>query len=175
MMRRIFLIGYMGTGKTTAGRELAKRLDLAFYDLDHYIESRFLKTISQIFENEGEERFREIESSMLKELGEFEDVVIATGGGTPCFYDNMEYMNKQGQTVYLQASANALTKRLLQCKADKRPLIRNKTEKELLAFVEENLIKREPYYSQAKIVFETENLIDRSLVEEYVDRLIPLL
>lgn len=165
----------MGTGKTTAGRELAKRLDLAFYDLDHYIESRFLKTISQIFENEGEERFREIESSMLKELGEFEDVVIATGGGTPCFYDNMEYMNKQGQTVYLQASANALTKRLLQCKADKRPLIRNKTEKELLAFVEENLIKREPYYSQAKIVFETENLIDRSLVEEYVDRLIPLL
>ena len=88
-MVRIFLIGYMGTGKTTAGREIAKVLNLTFYDLDHYIEARFQKTISQIFEQEGEDKFREIESSMLKEVGEFENVVIATGGGTPCFFDNM--------------------------------------------------------------------------------------
>ena len=174
-MVRIFLIGYMGTGKTTAGRELAKVLNLTFYDLDHYIEARFQKTISQIFEQEGEDKFREIESSMLKEVGEFENVVIATGGGTPCFFDNMEYMNQQGETVYLKASAQALTRRLISCKANKRPLIKDKSESELLTFVQENLDKRESYYDQAKITFETENLIDKSLVEEYVERLIPLL
>lgn len=174
-MKRIFLIGYMGTGKTTAGRQLAKELNLVFYDLDHYIEARFQKTISQIFEQEGEDRFREIESSMLKEVGEFENVVIATGGGTPCFFDNMSYMNKQGQTIYLKASAEALTKRLINCKMNKRPLIKDKSESELLQFVKENLAKRESSYMQATIAFETENLIDNSLVEEYVERLLPLL
>lgn len=174
-MNRIFLIGYMGTGKTTAGRCLAKELNMDFYDLDLYIESRFQKTISQIFESEGEERFREIESSMLRELGEFENVVIATGGGTPCFFDNMEYMNQQGKTIYLKASPQALTKRLLECKADKRPLIRGKSETELEAFVTDNLKKREPYYSQAKLVFETEYLVNKSLVDEYVQRLLILL
>lgn len=165
----------MGTGKTTAGRELAKRLDWTFYDLDHYIEARYLKTISQIFEDEGETKFREIESNMLKEVGEFENVVIACGGGTPCFFDNMEFMKQQGKTIYLKASAEALTKRLISCKVNKRPLIQGKSEAELLDYVSENLEKREPFYSEAEIVFTTEDLVNKSLVNEYVDRLLTYL
>lgn len=173
-MKRIFLIGYMGTGKTTAGRHLAQKLDLLFYDLDHYIEARFQKTISQIFEEFGEEKFREMESTMLREVGEFENVVVATGGGTPCFFDNMDYMNRVGTTVYLKASPLALCKRLIVAKA-KRPLIQDKTESELLDFVTTNLKQREPYYTKAKITFETENLTHKDLVNEYVEELLKFL
>ena len=106
-MTRIILIGYMGAGKTTVGKALAKDLGLMFYDLDWYIESRMHKTVAQIFKESGEEGFRRIERNMLHEVAEFEDVVISCGGGTPCFFDNMEYMNSQGQTLYLQASPEA--------------------------------------------------------------------
>lgn len=164
----------MGTGKTTAGRHLAEVLELDFYDLDHYIESRFQKTVSQIFEELGEEKFREIERAMLREVGEFENVVVATGGGSPCFFDNMDYMNSVGRTVYLKASPKALTERLASCKG-KRPLIRDKSDEELLLFVTENLLKREPFYSKAEIVFETENLVNKSLVGEYVEKLLLVL
>lgn len=173
-MERIFLIGYMGTGKTTAGRRLAEVLNLEFFDLDHYIEARFQKTVSQIFEEFGEEKFREIERSMLHEIGEFENVVIATGGGSPCFFDNMEYMNSVGRTVYLKASPKALTDRLSSCKG-KRPLISNKTDEELFDFVALNLEKREPFYSKAQVIFETENLVNKSLVDEYVQSLLIVL
>lgn len=164
----------MGTGKTTAGRHLAQVLNLEFYDLDHYIESRFQKTVSQIFEEQGEEKFRELERNMLQEVGAFENVVIATGGGSPCFYDNMDYMRRVGQTVYLKASPQALTERLSTCKA-KRPLIKDKSDEELLEFVIENLKKREPFYSQADYIFETENLVNKTLVDEYVQRLLLIL
>lgn len=164
----------MGTGKTTAGRHLAQVLELEFYDLDHYIESRFQKTVSQIFEEQGEDKFREIERAMLQEVGGFENVVIATGGGTPCFFDNMEFMSKVGKTVYLKASPQALTERLSTCKA-KRPLIQNKDDDELLEFVTENLHKREPYYSKADIIFETEHLVNKALVDEYVNKLLLIL
>lgn len=164
----------MGTGKTTAGRHLAEVLNLEFYDLDHYIESRFQKTVSQIFEEQGEDKFREIERNMLQEVGGFENVVIATGGGSPCFYDNMDYMRRVGQTVYLKASPQALTERLSTCKA-KRPLIKDKSDEELLEFVIENLEKREPFYSQADYIFETENLVNKTLVDEYVQRLLLIL
>ena len=100
-MTRIILIGYMGAGKTTLGHALANRLQLQFIDLDLYIEERYRKTISQIFAERGEEGFRLIEQRMLHEVAEFEDVVISTGGGTPCFFDNIDYMNRQGTTVFL--------------------------------------------------------------------------
>lgn len=173
-MRRIFLIGYMGAGKTTAGRELAKELNLEFVDLDHFIQARYQKTVGQIFSDVGEGEFRNIEKSILKEVGEFEDVVISTGGGTPCFFDNIEYMNQVGTTIYLKASADVLASRLNDCK-EKRPLIKDKNEEELLRFVTDTLEKREPFYSKAKIIYETEVLVTREDVNEYVRKLIKLL
>ena len=108
-MRRIILIGYMGAGKTTVGRQLAKRLGLMFYDLDWYITNRMRRTVPQIFEESGEEGFRKIEHAMLHEVAEFEDVVLSCGGGTPCFFDNMDYLNRMGETVYLKASPEVLS------------------------------------------------------------------
>ncbi|WP_165026090.1 shikimate kinase [Dysgonomonas sp. ZJ279] len=170
-MKRIFLIGYMGTGKTTAGRELAKALGVEFVDIDHFIQARYLKSVSQLFEDVGEAEFRKIESNILKEVGEFEDVVISTGGGTPCFFDNIDYMNRVGTTIYLKASPEALSSRLNTCK-EKRPLIRDKNEEELYAFVVESLQKREPFYSKAGIIFETEELVNREDVDKYIQQLI---
>ena len=100
-MVRIIIIGYMGAGKTTVGKALSRELGIPFYDLDWYIESRMRKTVPQIFAQKGEEGFRIIEHNMLHEVAEFEDVVISCGGGTPCFFDNMEYLNAQGETKTL--------------------------------------------------------------------------
>ena len=111
-MRRIILIGYMGSGKTTIGRALSKETGMMFYDLDWYIESRMRKTVPQIFAEKGEEAFRKMEYNMLHEVAEFEDVIISCGGGTPCFFDNMDYLNQQGDVVYLNASPEHLKERV---------------------------------------------------------------
>jgi shikimate kinase len=156
-MKRIFLIGYMGAGKTTIGKELAKRMNLSFIDMDTYIEVRYYKTIHQIFSEKGEEFFRKIEYKMLHEVSMFEDVLISTGGGVPCFYDNMAYMNKIGQTVYLKVSLTELVKRL-ELVRHARPVLNGLRGTGLLAFVSENLEKRVPYYMQANIVFDVETM-----------------
>lgn len=96
-MIRIFLTGYMGAGKTTLGKAFAREMSVPFIDLDWYIEERFHKSIRELFTERGEASFRELERNMLHEVGEFEDVVVSTGGGTPCFFDNMEYMNVAGR------------------------------------------------------------------------------
>lgn len=173
-MKRIFLIGYMGAGKTTAGRELAKKLNLEFVDMDHYIQARFQKTVGQLFAEYGEEEFRNIERKILREVSDIEDVVISTGGGTPCFFDNIDYMNQAGMTIYLKASPKALSERLNSCK-EKRPLIKDKNEQELHSFVVESLQKREPWYAKAQIIFGTEELVSRDDVDVYVQRLIEVL
>ena len=173
-MGRIYLIGYMGTGKTTLGKELAKSFDVQFIDLDHYIQEVEQKTISEIFEEVGEAGFREIENQTLKKISTLDNAIIAAGGGTPCFFDNMDYMNETGTTIYLRATPEALCKRLNVCK-DKRPLIRDKNEEELHSFVKENLSKREPYYLKADIIFETDNLISRDEVDKHVGDIIDLL
>lgn len=170
-MKRIFLIGYMGAGKTTAGRELARMLGLEFIDLDHFIQARFQKTVSEIFKEVGESEFRNIERNMLKEVGEFENVVVSTGGGTPCFFDNIDYMNQVGTTIYLKATPEALSSRLNTCK-EKRPLIKDKNEEELFVFVSDSLQIRDPFYTQAHIIFETEELVNREDVTQYVEQLI---
>jgi shikimate kinase len=148
-MKRIILIGYMGAGKTTIGKALSKELDIPFYDLDWYIENRMRKTIKQIFDERGEEGFRKIEHNMLHEVAEFEDVIISCGGGTPCSFDNMDYMNLQGDTVYLKASPEVLYGHLKMGKTV-RPLLLNKTQEEMKTFIEEQLKQREKYYSKAK-------------------------
>ncbi len=157
-MRRIIIIGYMGAGKTTVGRALAAELGIEFYDLDWYIESRMRKTVKQLFDEVGEEGFRKIEHNMLREVAEFENVVISCGGGTPCFFDNMAYMNQQGDTVYLKASPEILYKHLKMGKSV-RPLLLNKTPEEVQVFITEQLANREPYYSRAKYTVNV-NLMD---------------
>ena len=160
MMKRIFLIGYMGAGKTTVGKALSKELGIPFYDLDWYIENRRRKTVPQIFAEVGEEGFRKIEHNMLHEVGEFEDVIISCGGGTPCFFDNIDYMNQQGQVVYLKAEPEVLYKHLLMGKTE-RPLLKGKSPEELIAFIREQLEKREPFYTKASFS------LDVSLMDNY--------
>ena len=159
-MTRIFLIGYMGAGKTTVGKALSKELGIPFYDLDWYIESRRRKTVSQIFTEQGEEAFRKIEYNMLHEVAEFENVIISCGGGTPCFFDNIDYMNRQGQVVFLKASPQVLYKHLLMAKTE-RPLLKGKSPEELIDFIREQLEKRELFYSKAKYT------LDVSLMDNY--------
>ena len=142
-MIRIFLIGYMGAGKTTLGKAFAREMGLTFVDLDWYIEERFHKSIRQLFTERGEDGFRELEKRMLHEAAEFEDVVISTGGGTPCFLDNMEYMNTMGDTIFLDVDIKVLFRRLKVAK-QQRPLLVQKTDEELMAFIAENLQKRLP-------------------------------
>ena len=158
--KRIILIGYMGAGKTTVGKALAKELGLQFYDLDWYIESRRRKTVAQIFDEVGEEGFRKIEHNMLHEVAEFEDVVISCGGGTPCFFDNMDYMNQQGQVVYLHCEPETLLGHLLMGKTE-RPLLKGKTPEELISFIKEQLTKREPFYTKARYT------LDVTLMDNY--------
>jgi len=148
-MIRIIIIGYMGAGKTTVGKALSKELGIPFYDLDWYIESRMHKTVAQIFAERGEEGFRQIEHNMLHEVAEFENVIVSCGGGTPCFFDNMDYMNRQGETIYLQASPEVLYGHLLMGKSV-RPLLLGKNKEELLVYIKEQLQRRDPYYLKAK-------------------------
>lgn len=173
-MQRIFLIGYMGVGKTTLGKALADRTGLSFIDLDLFIEGRYRKTIRQIFEAEGEEVFREIERKALHEVAEFEDIILSTGGGTPCFFDNMTYMNSVGTTVYLKASPEALTERISLCKHS-RPAVRHLDGEALAAFVRDALTHRTPYYERAHHVFDVERLVNDNDTDDAAHRLQQLL
>lgn len=150
----------MGAGKTTVGKALSKELGIPFYDLDWYIESRRHKTVPQLFAELGEEAFRKIEYNMLHEVGEFENVIISCGGGTPCFFDNIDYMNQQGQVVYLKATPEVLYKHLLMAKVE-RPLLKGKSSDELIAYIREHLLEREPYYSKARYT------LDVSLMDNF--------
>lgn len=168
-MTRILLIGFMAAGKTTLGKALARDLGLQFIDLDHYIENRYHSTISQLFAERGEEGFRQIERNMLHEVTEFEDVIIATGGGTPCFYDNMEYMNSMGVTVFLQASVDVIFTRLTIARVQ-RPLVKGKSADELRQYITAMLEQRNPYYIRAHHTFCANRLEDTQQVSESVQR-----
>ncbi len=159
-MRRIIFLGYMGSGKTTIGNALSKDLGIPFYDLDWYIESRMRKSVKQLFESVGEEGFRKIEHNMLHEVAEFENVIISCGGGTPCFFDNIDYLNRQGDTVYLKATPEVLFRHLKMGKTV-RPLLLDKTPEEVQTFIGEQLRAREPYYARAKYT------LDVSLMDNY--------
>ena len=173
-MIRIFLTGYMGAGKTTLGKAFARELHVPFIDLDWYIEERFHKSIPELFRERGEDGFRELERSMLHEVGEFEDVVISTGGGTPCFFDNMDYMNRQGQTVLLDVHPDILFRRL-RVATQQRPILQGKTDDELRSFIVKALGEREPHYSKARYRLDGGRLESRRQIAESVQQLRNLL
>ncbi len=173
-MIRIFLTGYMGAGKTTLGKAFARELDIPFVDLDWYIEERFHKSIGELFSLRGEASFRDLERSMLHEVAEFDDVIVSTGGGTPCFYDNMDYMNKKGKTVFLDVHPDILFQRLHVAK-QQRPILQNKTDEELHEFIRTALEKRLPYYTQALFHFDGGRLESRLEITESVQKLRELL
>ena len=173
-MRRIIIIGYMGAGKTTVGKALSKQLNMPFYDLDWYIESRMRKTVKEIFDERGEEGFRIIEHNLLHEVAEFEDVIISCGGGVPCFYDNMDYMNQKGDTVYLKATPEVLYGHLKMGKSV-RPLLQNKTSEEVKEFIKEQLQVREPFYSKAKYTLDVNLMDDYDKIRIFVTKLRELL
>ena len=169
-MKRIILIGYMGAGKTTIGKALSKELGIIFYDLDWYIESRMHKTVPQIFAERGEEGFRKIEYNMLHEVAEFENVIISTGGGTPCFFDNMDYLNQQGDTIYLKATPEVLYAHLKMGRTV-RPLLLNKTPEQMQAFISEQLSLREPFYSKARHTLDVNLLDNYDKIKTSVERI----
>lgn len=152
----IFLVGLMGAGKTTLGRQLAQELGYTFVDLDDYIVQRENRSIADIFEQEGQERFREIEHSALKAVTEeFSKAVISTGGGAPCFHNNMAVINEKGISFFLDVAVDELVRRLQQSDLSVRPLLAGKSEEELKAFITETLEARRKYYELASYRLET--------------------
>src|SRR5690554_3520166 len=150
--KSVFLIGFMGVGKTTLGKKIAKKSGLPFIDLDQEIETSFEMSINSIFDKYGETFFRKEETKMLKKvIAENQHVIISVGGGLPCFNNNMELMNRAGLTCYLHRPAKELYQRLRNSK-DERPLLRKLNDEELLSFIEVKLLEREVFYSKAKII-----------------------
>lgn len=147
---KYFLVGYMACGKSRRGRLMAECLGIRFIDLDDYIMRREMRTIPQIFAIDGEDVFRKLEQRYLHEVCElYGDFVMATGGGTPCFFDNMEYMNRQGKTIFLNTDVGIIVERLLKAKF-RRPLISKLNNDEVYEYVEKHLQGRMPFYLQAQ-------------------------
>lgn len=170
----IFLMGLPGCGKTTLGRALAQALGRQFIDLDHSIEARFFCSVSDFFSRYGEERFRSLEASILREAGEMQDVIVACGGGTPCFHGNMDYMLSRGITVHLKASRRRLHERLCRCK-DRRPHIRSLSDEEVYAYIDSVAETRAPFYDRSHITFDSSMLEDRSQIDISVAHIIQIL
>jgi len=161
----------MGAGKTTVGKRLSQQLGLQFIDLDLFIENRYRKRINELFAEKGESDFRVLERKALLEVVPFEEVVVSTGGGTPCFFDNMEIMNQWGQTVYLKVSVEELAARLSSRK-EHRPLLRGKKPEEISLFIADNLAKREYWYNQATYIFNAEKITRSQDVDQTVNCLV---
>jgi shikimate kinase len=147
----IFLIGFMGSGKTTMGRKLALRLGYAFMDLDHIVEAQEGMTIAEYFSMQGEDAFRKLESEVLKQTNYPENAVVSTGGGLPCFFDNIQWMNTHGKTIYIKLAPKTLADRLKNEK-NERPVLDGKRGEDLVTFIEQKLAEREQFYNQAAII-----------------------
>lgn len=145
---KIYLIGFMGCGKTKLGKALANRMSYGFIDLDTLIETEEEMTVPEIFLSKGEDYFRQVERGLLWEIQMENDIVVATGGGTPCHFDNMDFILKSGKSLYLEADAKFLYSRLKHVK-DSRPVISDVKDSELEKFIEQTLAKRQPFYARA--------------------------
>lgn len=162
---KIFLIGFMGSGKTHWGRLLSEKLGLRFFDLDEHISEQAGKSITEIFTTEGEEQFRLQEKEAMHIITESHDnFVMATGGGAPCYFNNIEYMNQSGITVWLNTPLHIIFKRLVKEK-EKRPLIKELTDEQLDSYISKKFADRRIYYEQANIIAEEDE-------PEFLDKII---
>jgi shikimate kinase len=162
---RIYLIGYMASGKSNLGRLLADKLGYLFLDLDYLFEERFRISVLDFFDKYDEGVFRKIEKTLLRETIDTDDVVISTGGGTPCFFDNMEFIKQSGISIYLYWELLPLVRRLKMVKR-KRPLLKDIPPTQLEEMVAVQLTQREVYYNQADLVVKAENFVMDDLVRQ---------
>lgn len=176
VMKPVFLIGYMGCGKTTLGEVLARQMGVPFIDLDEYIERQQGMTIVEIFASEGEERFRQLETAALGEVAAMDGVIIACGGGTPCHGNNMTLMNEMGITVWLTTSPERITARLLLPEQRvKRPKFNDLPDEAFLPLVQRELERRSPYYNQASLQFDSTDIETAPATVRTANRLATLL
>lgn len=164
MLRKIYLIGFMGSGKSTFGKKLAKELNLTFIDLDKVIEEKAKCSVTEIFKYLGEDAFRTMESEALKSFEHLDGFVMATGGGTPCYYNNIDYINKTGISIYIDLDTKSIYNRLSNAK-NIRPTIKGKKENELMSFIEDTFQKRKNIYEQATFRVNGLNLETKKVIE----------
>lgn len=162
----IFLIGFMGCGKSTLGKKLAAKTGYSFIDLDDVIVQNINMSITEYFEAFGEDAFRAVEREELHKLGRLKNTIIATGGGAPCHLDNMDWMNLHGKTVYLKLSPRALLSRLSQKEIESRPLLKGKTNEELLEFIQSKLEERSHFYNRATLIFDALRSDTKDLIKQ---------
>ena len=168
---KIYIIGYMGSGKSTLSKALAKALGITVIDMDSEIESRYKISIPDFFSKYGETAFRNVEHKVLTEIVSFPDTVVSTGGGVPCFHNNMELMNLTGLTIYLEATPELILTRIGPY-AWKRPLFKQMDGTDILEKITQHLKTREMFYQQAKVTIDAENPdIDelKTLILNYFD------
>jgi shikimate kinase len=156
-----FLIGFMGSGKTHWGKIWASVSGFNFIDLDEAIEKQEGKSIADIFERKGEKHFRKIEAKALRTFGNLTNTIIACGGGTPCFFENVQWMNEHGMTIYLKTTGPQILERVL-LEQEKRPLLKKMNPAELLFFIEQKLKDRAPFYNAAKQILTAENISEQT-------------
>lgn len=169
--RPIFLIGFMGSGKTTLGKKLSKVCNLPFIDLDQLIVEQSKLNISDYFSLHGEDSFRKLETDILKSIPLYEGAIVSTGGGSPCFNNNLQWMNEKGITIYLKLPPKALLKRLSGKERESRPLLRGKNEEEILDFITEKLNEREKFYNDARIIIDAHNLNPENVLKLIITKL----
>lgn len=167
-MDRIYIVGYMGAGKTTAARRLAQRMGWEVVDTDALFEEKYKISVNDFFNKYDEPLYRKLESEVLKATESLDHVVVSTGGGTACFFDNMDWMNQHGLTVFLHISPQAAVDRVIHSR-HKRPLVEGKSEEELTEFVSQHYASRLPFYEQARITAKSEDFDIESLMEAIKD------
>ncbi len=168
----LFVVGYMGCGKSSLGRRLAKRLGYAFVDTDKRVEEIEGAEVGDIFLYEGEEHFRNMERKVLEGvIAAGENAVVSTGGGLPIWRDNMATMNAAGVTLYLRRPAEQIARRLTPYGRWKRPKLRGLNDQQLVEFMTRNMSEREPFYAQSKITLEGAGLDDDALIEQLLSKL----
>lgn len=150
---RLYILGFMGSGKSSQGKKLAKKLDLDFYDTDKMIEQVAGMSIPKIFSEKGEHWFRDLEADVLRGTIMYTDAVIATGGGTPCFFNNMQWINARGVSLYFHVPTGHIYQRL-KTRKSKRPLIADLNDEELMEYIERKLGERDYYYRKASHTFD---------------------